>query len=45
VGVDGTKDLSVSNDARWDKRSAGKQYDSLSGAQSCLAIEVDSLSD
>ena len=31
VGVDGNKNLSVSNDARWDKRSAGRRYDSMSG--------------
>ena len=31
VGVDGNKNLSVSNDARWDKRSAGRSYDSMSG--------------
>jgi hypothetical protein len=31
IGVDGRKTISVSNDARWDKQSAGKRYDSLSG--------------
>jgi hypothetical protein len=31
VGVDGKKNLSVSKDACWDKRSAGRRYNSLSG--------------
>ena len=34
--VDGRKALSVSSDARWDKRESGRSYNSLSGCSVML---------
>jgi hypothetical protein len=37
VGLD-EKKLSVSDDARWDKRSAGRRYDWLSGSRKAAVL-------